>query len=94
MGARAQVFVKEAGVYLYTHWGAENIENVVSESLASDRGQARRHDPEYLARIIFEDMIDAEGGQGGETGFGIGAARNSDIQKLVTVTATGMEVSH
>lgn len=92
MGARAQVFIKDAGVYLYTHWGADNLENVVMQSLNSERGKNRRTDDEYLARIIFEDMIEAEGGRGEETGFGIGTSMHGDIEKLVTVTANDLKV--
>lgn len=92
MGARAQVLVKDAGVYLYTHWGADGLEDIVKQSLDSERGKNRRNDDEYLARIIFEDMIDAESGRGGETGFGIGNTQHTDIEKLVIVTPDEIKV--
>lgn len=92
MGARAQVFIEDAGVYLYTHWGADSIEDTVNESLNSERGKSRRGDGEYLARIILEDMIEAEGGRGEETGFGIGVSQHGDIEKLITVTPDKVKV--
>lgn len=85
MGARAQVLIKDTGVYLYTHWGAETLEDVVTKSLDSERGKNRRSDDEYLTRIIFEDMIDAEEAHGDETGFGIGTQQHGDIEKLVII---------
>jgi hypothetical protein len=42
-------------VYLYTHWGAEDLEDVLREALG--RGRSRWDDPPYLARIIFSEMI-------------------------------------
>ena len=92
MGARAQVLIEDTGIYLYTHWGAGTIEEVVNQSLDSDRGRGRANDSEYLARIIFEDMIEAEGGRGEETGFGIGTEQHSDIEKLIIVGTEGIEV--
>ena len=45
-------------IYLYTHWGAERLEQVLREALM--RGQSRWDDPPYLARIIFSEMIQDE----------------------------------
>lgn len=83
MGARAQVLIEEEGVYLYTHWGSGTIKEDVQRALDSERGKARKDDPEYLARIIFEEMIGDE--RGSETGFGIGTSEHGDIDILVTV---------
>ena len=83
MGARAQVLIKETGVYLYTHWGSESIRDDVLESLNSVRGLNRANDPEYLARIIFEDLIKHDLGE--ETGYGIGTEMHTDLDTLIVV---------
>ena len=42
-------------IFLYTHWGAERLEDTVRAALT--RGASRWDDPPYLARIIFSEMI-------------------------------------
>jgi hypothetical protein len=83
MGARAQVLIKDEGVYLYTHWGAEELGDDVIKAIKSEAGKGRWDDPEYLARIIFDCMKGDD--ITGETGFGIGTKEHSDIECLVTV---------
>lgn len=88
MGARAQVHIKDTGVYLYTHWGAGRIFDDVAEAISKEW---RWTDPEYLTRIIFDCMkrSDIEG----ETGFGIGTSQHGDIEKLVVVDCKNRTVS-
>jgi hypothetical protein len=80
MGDRGQVFVKDAGVYLYTHWNASNLIETVRQALAK---KWRWDDPEYLARIIFCEMV--RGSETDETGYGIGTQEHGDIWLLITV---------
>jgi hypothetical protein len=54
-------------IYLYTHWGAEELEETLRQALL--RGRDRWSDPEYLARIIFSEMIRDEVLE--TTGYGI-----------------------
>lgn len=84
MGARAQVLIKETGVYLYSHWGSGTIEEDVSRVLKTKIARNRRKDPEYLARIIFDYLKEPYQSKERELGFGIGTKQN-DIDKLVTV---------
>jgi hypothetical protein len=81
MGSRAQVHIKDTGVYLYTHWGADHIENDVTRAIG--RGQ-RWGDPEYLTRIIFDEMKGSN--IKSETGYGIGTSQHGDIEKLIGVS--------
>lgn len=85
MGDRAGVAVKDFGktVYLYTHWGGSELVGVTRKSLA--RAQARWTDGAYLARMIFEDMIDSQDGRGGETGFGIMPEPSGEEDPLVLI---------
>jgi hypothetical protein len=83
MGARAQVLIKETGVYLYTHWGSGTIKEDVQNALNSPQGKNRLNDPEYLTRIIFEHLIGDE--RNTETGFGIGTEIHGDIDTLIVV---------
>ena len=58
MGMRRNIRLDFGGrnyIYLYTHWGAEGLEDTLRDALI--RGRTRWDDPAYLARIIFSEMI-------------------------------------
>ena len=58
MGMRRNIRLDYGGskrIYLYTHWGAEDLEDTLRDALI--RGRSRWSDPAYLARIIFSEMI-------------------------------------
>lgn len=58
MGNRANVYVQDGddnGVYLYTHWGGSELPEVLRDALR--RGRDRWDDAQYLARIIFCEMV-------------------------------------
>ena len=83
MGSRAQVKIinhDDPALYLYTHWQADALPELVKTALAR---KERWDDPEYLARIIFDEMT--KGRQGEETGYGISTVQNGDILFLVVV---------
>lgn len=80
MGARAQVKIQDTGVFLYTHWGSKQI---VQDVRTVIKWGKRLDDPEYLARIVFDQMT--LGQQGSETGAGIGTSQHGDIEILVTI---------
>jgi hypothetical protein len=84
MGNRGQVKIISEGnpdLYLYTHWGADVLPNVVADALR--RGSGRWDDEEYLNRIIFSEMIQYNVLE--ETGFGIGFAEHGDVWRIVEV---------
>jgi hypothetical protein len=95
MGCRGQVQIigvcgdnKESSVYLYTHWGAEELPETVRNALSKGW---RWDDADYLARIIFDEMIDSD--QGMETGYGICCRQHGDIECLVTVNCNTQTVT-
>lgn len=53
MGDRGEV--KVGDVYLYTHWDADELPEMVKMALI--RGRDVWDDEEYLARVIFSEMI-------------------------------------
>lgn len=75
MGMRAQVLIEDTGVYLYTHWGSEELPDVVEKVIKQGW---RLQDPEYFTRILFEEMVGNE--KGTETGFGIGTSEHGDLE--------------
>ena len=91
MGDRAQVLMKDEGVYLYTHWGAHRLPEDVALALNSQAGRGRWHDPEYLARIVFDCMKQDD--TTGETGFGIGT-HAGDAQFTIEVDSDKQTVQH
>jgi hypothetical protein len=77
---RAQVKIQD--VYLYTQWGAAQLESDVARALK--QGESRWSDSESLTRIIFCALI-------GETnspilGFGIGTVKHANINKLLSLS--------
>lgn len=89
MGDRGQVKILPDGVYLYTHWNAEELEDTVKKAM---KRQLRWDDSEYLARIIFCAMLKGHD-QDGETGFGIGTGEHGDIWRLITVDCEAQTVT-
>jgi hypothetical protein len=87
MGDRAQVHIKDEGVYLYTHWGASKLVDTVKAALAK---KWRWDDSEYLARIIFCEMV--KGSEMDETGFGIGTSQHEDVFFVVEIDCENQTV--
>ena len=61
-------------------------DRVVEDVRTIIRRGKRLSDPEYLARIVFDQMT--LGRQGQDTGAGIGATQHGDIDILVTIDTT------
>jgi hypothetical protein len=80
MGDRAQVLIKDTGIYLYTHWDGYKLENIVKKAISK---KLRWNDPEYLSRIIFDEMIGEN--QYGEVGYGIGTTQHGDVYNLIEI---------
>lgn len=57
----------EQKIHLYTHWGAEGLEQTLAASL--ERARDRWDDDMYLPRIIFTDMTKDTGDE--LTGYGL-----------------------
>jgi len=79
MGDRGQVHIEDTDVWLYTHWGARDLPNTVADAIGRNE---RWHDPEYLTRIIFDEMT---GEDTGATGYGIGNAQHGDVYRVVHI---------
>lgn len=87
MGDRAQVVITnnddlKGAVWLYSHWGGTDLPSVVQAAL---KRKARWNDHEYLARIVFQQMI---GNDKHETGFGIGTSEHGDGEHPVLILNT------
>jgi hypothetical protein len=88
MGDRANIVVRDRyakgereAVFLYSHWGGYELPDVLRKALARND---RWGDDPYLARIVFEEMIEVD--RGGATGFGI-ATRMPDNEHDLLVLA-------
>ncbi len=92
MGDRGNVVMKyENGgkIYFYTHWSGSRLKEIVKYALI--RGKDKWNDEQYLARIVFcemikDDVLDT-------TGFGIspyiGDGAETVIIDLKKMTANG-----
>jgi hypothetical protein len=88
MGDRAQVkfvYPDKKEVYFYTHWGGYCLKDDVINAIK--RGADRWEDEEYLARIIFSEMIQNNVLE--ETGFGIGFEMHGDLSHPVIIVDSG-----
>lgn len=83
MGDRANVYVKdgESGTYLYTHWSGTELPQILATALR--RGRGRWDDGQYLARIIFCQMI--KGAESEATGYGISANVVDGDDRIIVV---------
>ena len=90
MGTRAQIALKdgENRVYLYQHYDGDTIFKTLATALT--RGRDRWSDVEYLARIIFSDMIRDR--LDSTTGYGIGTSQHGDLSVTVPVLDCGTQL--
>lgn len=83
MGDRGHIVIEQpqnqTAVVLYTHWNASGLPHLLAQALGKE---ARWNDPEYLARIIF-DQISASASE--TTGAGIGTELHDDCWRVITV---------
>lgn len=80
MGDRGEVLIEDEGVYLYSHWGADVLPQLVARALARE---ARWGDPEYLAAIVAREML--EPNLDTNIGFGIGSTPHGDRRRRITI---------
>jgi hypothetical protein len=92
MSTRAQVLIKETGVYLYQHHDGYNLFDTVKKSLKRIEKAGRLNHPGYLTRMLFCDMIKVAEEQAGSLcgfngslGYGIDTERHGDIDYLITI---------
>jgi primase-polymerase (primpol)-like protein len=88
MSTRAQVKIKDTGVYLYQHWDGDMLEDIVRSALAREE---RWDNEEYLTRIIFCEMI--KDNLMDSTGYGIGTSEHGDIEYLIEVDVKNQMVT-
>ena len=86
MGDRGQVHIVDEGIWLYTHWGATELVNTVAKILSR---RLRWGDPEYLTRMIFQEML---GDDKSELGYGIGSKQHWYIWRIVEVDVSEQKV--
>lgn len=91
MSTRAQCFIKDEGIYLYQHSDGYDLMDTVVKAVNGPVGKDRQHDPEYLARIIFCEMV--KGYEEESTGYGIGRQRHGDIEYLITVDCANGKIT-
>lgn len=90
MGDRANIKVCGAGnVYLYTHWAGTELPGTLQAAL--ERGKARWDDAQYLARVIFCEMV--HGDEGELTGYGISGECCDGQDRILTVNVNKQTVS-
>lgn len=68
-------------VYLYSHWSGHDMPEILRGALA--RASDRWDDPQYLARVVFCDLIG--GDTKSTTGFGISATLGDNEHPIIVV---------
>jgi hypothetical protein len=77
MGARTQIFIKDVGVYIYSHNGSKTIIQDLRNILTRIK---IKNNPEYIARLILEGLTK---NCKSEYGFGISSMKHGDLDNLV-----------
>jgi hypothetical protein len=91
MGDRANTLFKQVDggkIYFYTHWDGRNLPNTLQKALR--RGEDRWNDEQYLARIIFCEMIQDD--VLSNTGYGISTYEGDNQRSLLIVDIKKQEV--
>lgn len=89
MGDRGNIFFVDhetddgqlAGLYMYGHWSGAFLPEVVMRAL--DRGRGRWGDSQYLARIVFCELVRDD--LDGTTGFGLSTSIGDNEHAIVRV---------
>ena len=96
MGDRGNVFFVDgkagkelAGIYMYSHWGGGFLPAQVRAAL--HRGRGRWGDSQYLARIMFCELIQED--VVGETGFGLSTQIGDNEHSIIRVDDASQRVS-
>jgi hypothetical protein len=96
MGDRGNIYFVDrregdalAGIYMYTHWSGSMLPGIVRDALI--RGRGRWGDPQYLARIVFCELI--QGAVLEETGYGLGTFIGDNEHNVVRVDDLTSRVS-
>ena len=92
MGDRANIHVQEEGhegVYLYSHWGGSGLPVHLQNAL--NRGRDRWDDGQYLARIIFCQMVGTD--MTGTSGLGITSSVWDNGYPIIEVDPDNQTVS-
>lgn len=96
MGDRGNVFFVDgvsgkqlAGIYMYTHWSGGFLPAIVRAALK--RGEGRWGDSQYLARIVFCELVQEAVME--ETGFGLSTEIGDNEHAIIRVDDTKQRVS-
>jgi len=86
MGDRANIKITGSSsfpvpVFFYTHWSGSELPEILKAALI--RGKNRWDDPQYLARIIFCEMV--KGYVLEEPGYGISSEIGDGDSNVITV---------
>lgn len=106
MGDRGNIFFVDrplsddewAGIYMYAHWAGSYLPQMLQSAL--DRGRGRWGDSQYLARIVFCEIVQDD--VLSETGYGLSTfmgdnehdvIRVNDLEGTVEFCEPGSETS-
>jgi hypothetical protein len=95
VGDRGNIFFVDAhgkqlgGLYMYSHWAGSTIWKVVRSAL--ERGRERWGDPQYLARIMFCELV--RDSVLDDTGYGLGTSIGDNGHAIVRVDDDDSRVS-
>lgn len=94
MGDRGNIVIKQRKpkdtfLYFYTHWSGSDIGQTVQDALK--RGKERWDDEQYLARIIFCELIKDD--INGTDGYGISTYMGDNEHDFLVIDAEKQTVS-
>jgi len=97
MGDRGNIYFVDsesdghwAGLYMYAHWLGSALPSIVRSAL--ERGSSRWGDSQYLARIVFCELVQTEVLD--EIGYGLGTQLGDNEHLIVRVNDLDQTVSY
>jgi hypothetical protein len=86
---KGQVHIEDENVWLYTEYEGYDIRNIVCKALR--RGKSSWNNPEYLARIIFSEMIRDHIDDTKD--YGIGTRKHSGVEWSIEIGCQSQTVT-
>lgn len=80
MSNPGQLVVEDVGIYMYTHRDADDLEEVLFSAM--EAGQSRWDQPDYMAKIIFEEL---SAPTPKDTGAGLSSIRYQGVHRTLRV---------
>ena len=98
MGDRANVLILDdfngdQGIYIYSHWGGEELHQVAINQLGSDVARDRWSDGQYLTRILVHRILNRIASDEDSIGAGLSVSIGDNEHDILVIDPATQRVS-